>query len=87
MRRQQVDQAVTEDRGGRPEAAGRGGLVDVEREARAGLAKHFAGRAVAWVAVARDLGAYLATVHRRTEQAKVEETPCAAAHSARQGRL
>ena len=74
MGRQPLDQAVAEDRGGRPEAAGRGGLVDVEREARGGLAKHLAGRAVAWVAVARDLGAYLAAVRGRADEAKVEET-------------
>ena len=74
MGRQPLDQAVAEDRGGRPEAAGRGGLVDVECEARGGLTKHLAGRAVAWVAVARDLGAYLAAVRGRAEEAKVEET-------------
>ena len=74
MGRQPLDQAVAEDRGGRPEAAGRGGLIDVEREARCRLAEHFTGRAVARVAVARDLSAYLAAVRRCTEEAKVEET-------------
>src|SRR5882757_10723252 len=71
--RQPLDQSVAEDRGGCPEAAGCGGLVHVEREARGGLAKHFAGRAVAWIAVARDLGAYLAALRRRAKEAKVEE--------------
>src|SRR5579864_9394145 len=72
--RQPLNQAVAEDRGGRPEAAGRGGLVDVERQARGGLAEHLGGGAVARVAVTSDLGAYLAAVLRRSDEAKVEET-------------
>ena len=68
-----MNQTVAEDRGGSPKTASLGGFVNIEHEARGGLAEHFAGRTVARVAISGDLGVQPLSVCRDTEKAQIEE--------------